>query len=1129
MSRFTDLYERTKVGASASSKEPVASTGSSGSKSRFAMLADKVNQDHADNPSKYTRTSYVEKNPYEPEQTLADKYRGLSYDQVSTYLNDSSVPSSDKEFLKHYGSKVGYSTADDYQKAIDEISTRMAGNSAATQAQKSGAMRFLENWMRADTGLRTGGGAVTDFGESPEYTEMRKEMEYLQAQKRKLEIDHAYDQYSSFEKNPDYHIYSRAVSPANPVSRYFAGMKAEDLESETTGPLAYAQDNEKATYQYILFAQGVDAANEYLEQMTPLWDKRKQEAVNQRVIDSMVTDNTAPGTSTKAPYRDAKSGQMILNNAASIPIGMVGGVIGGVASAFENLSGNPNPYSAWHSLSNYAETVRDTTSQYLEDNTTAEVAGYNVASALYNAGYSAVQSVVGANTFGKAYTYLMGLSAFEDESKRLYEDGASSAQILTGALLSGVAESLFEEFSIENLLTNSNPSSRVRVVKNILKQMGAEGSEEMATELSNAVSDYLVRGGASDYETRKRELMSNGISESEATSTALKEIAKNIGFAGVEGAISGFAMSGIQQGIGYAQNKATGKDITKYGSADKVIDAARAASVESEEMAKADKGKKLTDAEIGALVGDTYRSVADGMKTFSDRDASEEDLEAQKAALEKYADIYGKEYQIAKKYNLSNEEKVKIDGVEVKDGEVLIRSEGELKKASEVPLTYRQAEIVHQAENMDNTAVREAFVSIANSNNVPVDTLRDAVGVIYFGARTQTMTWDEVQKQMVTDNAYMTEEQAKAVFDAGANLKAEAISVRQAKVDAIFKAFKGSATPGTFEDYTDHDTLNQYQSMMVTLGEGLSKLGINVVMEQRGYGVNGNYNKTTNTIHIDVLASAGKDLLHNTVLPVVSHELTHWMKDKSPAMYNDMSKYVLEYLTSSTGLTTEQLIDMELKRYAAAHEGKTESIDDAIDELTARSCEDMLGNTKKLTEFLEKKDRTFIEKFRAAIKKAFDRIISLFKDVDGAMSYSAEAREFQKNIEKFEELQKKWDAVFEDALKKNAAGVNKVSVDEYSGEVESVDLDESGSVTIDEITGTADGIPLATESNSSNEGAVLNAERGEFEADPKFVINLTMVHPHCIQHSIWVQSRSMQTESEAHRAKHIPSVKSEMR
>lgn len=254
----------------------------------------------------------------------------------------------------------------------------------------------------------------------------------------------------------------------------------------------------------------------------------------------------------------------------SVPETLASGV--GVADlAMQNAmnSGTDRPanyYSAAMRPYAKANTARSTISQKLEQNTDAEFLGQNVASGAYNIGTSMLDSAatLGLTALGippMAATSLLGGAAATSAMVDAKDRGVSDEQAVLTGLAAGVAESLFEEVSLEKLLklkpAVGTLGQRVRTtIKNVGLQAATEGSEEFFTTLANNMTDNLINGGLSEFQQNLRGYMEQGMSEEEARRRAYLDFAGQLALDFSGGAIAGGLMAGGQTAIQTGQRNA---------------------------------------------------------------------------------------------------------------------------------------------------------------------------------------------------------------------------------------------------------------------------------------------------------------------------------------------------------------------------------------------------------------------------------------------------------------------------------------------------------------------------------------------------------------------------------------------
>ena len=415
----------------------------------------------------------------------------------------------------------------------------------------------------------------------------------------------------------------------DPVSWYLANQEALDASADSETPLQrwhWLSDNEIAMYYYVLGKQGQDEAEKYLDTISIRLDKR-------------ISDYTQALTEMR--YGTAGTAGKIGMNALSVPASVAGGIASAVTDVGEALTGNFNPYSSGHSVSNYANTVRGVTARDITENV-KDPFWQTVWQNTYYAGMSALDSAMGAALFGKGYTAIMGASSASQRARELYEDGASGAQIALGALATGAIEMATEKYSIEYFTSNflkGDIKGFADWMKKTLIQSATEMSEEVASELANQVVDALLRGANSDNNQEIQALIAQGIPEDEAKRQALVNRAVDVFWAGYGGFVSGAAMGGvggaIDKGIQNAQYRADGARIIQNEGIQALIDQAKGLDVNEKLLAIAnDRATRTleqlqrenlirrgqTQKALGQLYAQVTRAQANGLESTARAD-----------------------------------------------------------------------------------------------------------------------------------------------------------------------------------------------------------------------------------------------------------------------------------------------------------------------------------------------------------------------------------------------------------------------------------------------------------------------------------------------------------------------------
>ncbi|MDR1061968.1 MAG: hypothetical protein LBL83_12380, partial [Clostridiales bacterium] len=309
----------------------------------------------------------------------------------------------------------------------------------------------------------------------------------------------------------------------------------------------YMSDDEKSDFYYYLGIGQQDKAFDYLESLEGRLEDRVK-AAEQGELRELAEERPAVGA----------AGQFISNfgsPAAVIPqaYGAAKNAIKG--DAFYEPAATAGPLNrAAYSAQALGEGVEARITRGLDD-TKPVLLGMTQAD-LARQGYGLVQSIassaVNVAAFGPASVYVMGAQAAGGATYAAAERGLSPAQALAIGVGSGLIEGLTEKYSVENFLKFFEGGSKMGLklaLKEVGKQMLAEGSEEIAAELLDNALDILVAGDMSEFAQYKNQLVAGGMGEEEASSAAIKQFfVNNVLSSGIGGTISGVAFGTV--GVG---------------------------------------------------------------------------------------------------------------------------------------------------------------------------------------------------------------------------------------------------------------------------------------------------------------------------------------------------------------------------------------------------------------------------------------------------------------------------------------------------------------------------------------------------------------------------------------------------
>ena len=169
---------------------------------------------------------------------------------------------------------------------------------------------------------------------------------------------------------------------------------------------------------------------------------------------------------------------------------------------------------------------------------------------VYGLGVSIAQSAISGYTLGPGGTLVsyFGQGAASGMKDAL-ERGASEGQAAIYGAALGAFEGIAEQIGIDNLFKLGSASTIKGLLKNILKQAGAEGMEEGLTSILSNIADNVIMQDKSNFYAMVSQYMALGMSEEEAKKKAWMDSVEGIAFDTIAGAVSGGVHGGLQTGI----------------------------------------------------------------------------------------------------------------------------------------------------------------------------------------------------------------------------------------------------------------------------------------------------------------------------------------------------------------------------------------------------------------------------------------------------------------------------------------------------------------------------------------------------------------------------------------------------
>lgn len=804
-------------------------------------------------------------------------------------------------------------------------------------------------------------------------------------------------------------------------------------------------DDEKNEFYYQTGKLGTSGGNEYLKSLDSVLKKRAYESSAIKMKESSESSAVA---------------SVVNNLASSFGVGY-----GYVDDLVRTATGRDiDEYNIGHLMSEIEESSREATKQHARE-TFGESA---VTDFLVDTGLSIGQSAVRL-PLGNVGLAVAGLGAATQGAESARERGASDWQALFAGGAQGIAEAAMENVSLgglKNILEESAVYTVKDVAKNVLKQMGAEASEEIATELANTVTDIIIMGDKSEFVNSMNAYMASGYDESTARNKAIGDVVKNVALAGLGGALSGGVMGGTFSGINAYGQYTAGKNsnITDYNEFAESLDTDPESYENAKDLEKVEnlkayaqeladaqaKGEKVTNLQKGAFERDLYNMENDLIESQK-ANGPEVKREKRVESLKK-----GEVTEVTATGNST-----RLDGLRFKDGKTMLQtSEGEYA-AEDMTLTQNDAELVSYAESMSEEKANLLVAQYDGKTNV--GDYVESFNLAYSYGETGFGT-DFVLK----NKGVLTERQALNAYKEATMAKARKNS--EAFVNAVDKTITREMLGGRFDDsIIDYDGSGKgtVKWNMLTSSEKMNINAAKVIagamkntrfefiesrVENGEYkGENARWDPTTRTISIDVHAGRNKLTDKNSyIMSAMSHEITHSFERTAAEEYANLRDHVMNYLANRDGIDASELIARKRMQIGDSHSKRGIELTDerVINEIVADACEEMLVNSKKVDEYLKGMDENTKKSFIGKVKETFENIIKAINDVIKKLDpRTKEARALRESKEDFEKTLELWDKAF---AKANESYAESISTDteinnalneiglEYDSETETV-------------------------------------------------------------------------------------------
>ncbi len=628
---------------------------------------------------------------------------------------------------------------------------------------------------------------------------------------------------------------------------------------------------------------------------------------------------------------------------------------------------------------------------------------------------------------------LMGGSAAGNAYQEMINLGYDKGQARTYSTLVGVSEAYLQ-----------------KMMGGISALGGTGGKIAKAVDsIDNALAKFSIRLGGSiaseAIEEGAQEILSpifqNIVAGYDTADVDWGEVAYSALLGGLSGGVMEGAPLAVNSVAEVRENKLTGKDIRANDRINDMLDLASKLTPEqyaayetySRYAKKGINAENIKDAQLGRLYNESLRGTMEkgDLVTISKlgKITSDNTVAKEKAKLN-----VGEETKVTESGT-----KVNIQALRVQGEDVLVATEQGEISADKMTLSDSDADIVAYAKvkaQADGEIVANAFIE-----NYDGKTNLEEYNIGFELVETYTkmgkpadFILNEVDVLTGAQISAIHESTIKAMRDSDVKIQQEAFAKarefigRQRGVidDSVF-AYKGNAKEGQ----VNWKDLSSRQRKAVTFANGLfTAMGNNVVWTVGQKYSNGLYSIQDNTIYIDAYSTANifdNARQKDTIINTISHELTHQMEVYSPDTFKEVSDLILDALVktaqlSDKSITRADLIANEIDRLDKAHPGEKHTDADAISEIVARACEDMLSESKAARELFnslsESEQKALTDRIKDIIAKFKKWIDNLLKSYS---SNSDEAKALRRMKDSFDEVLKKWNSMLLDIAEQNKA------------------------------------------------------------------------------------------------------------
>lgn len=302
---------------------------------------------------------------------------------------------------------------------------------------------------------------------------------------------------------------------------------ARTLAGEDLSTMAFISDEERETYKAIYEQRGPEVAAQYYRELKEL------------------SLNTRRRQAEEAEMRAFADSAPVTASVASILAGPMQAVAY-IAQAVDMLDGRLERDAAYNRITYLRNAARGEIAQNFQDNlgeTWGKYGSFGYQTAMSMGDFLFNAAVTGGFSGGNGNFALglMGTEAAADATMQALDRGLSDKQAFALGTVAGLAEVVTEKVSLEALLDKLGMEQGFRY---FLKNVFAEGSEELGSDIINLAADAWISKDRSEWQQAIRDYQTMGKTREEAFRQAWIDQLMQTGASFLGGALSGGAMAG---------------------------------------------------------------------------------------------------------------------------------------------------------------------------------------------------------------------------------------------------------------------------------------------------------------------------------------------------------------------------------------------------------------------------------------------------------------------------------------------------------------------------------------------------------------------------------------------------------